>query len=99
MGNKLGITGDALTEFCLEKHILSLAVFGSKLCGKVSDGYNLELLVEFDSAYMPDPIALTAMELELSGLIGRKVDLRTMGELSPCFRQNVLDSANVQYAQ
>jgi predicted nucleotidyltransferase len=40
------------------------------------------------------------MERELSGLLGnRKVDLRTPQDLSRYFREEVLASAEVQYAQ
>lgn len=40
------------------------------------------------------------MELELSELFsGRKVDLRTPEDLSRYFRQDVLDTAEAQYAQ
>ena len=40
------------------------------------------------------------MEIELSPLFGgRKVDLRTPEDLSRFFRQEVLDTAEVQYAQ
>ena len=40
------------------------------------------------------------MELELSKLFrGRSVDLRTLEDLSPYFRQEVLATAEVQYAQ
>lgn len=37
------------------------------------------------------------MEIELSEIVGRKVDLRTAADLSPYFRQEVLDSAVVKY--
>ena len=39
------------------------------------------------------------MEIELSELLGRKVDLNTPGFLSPRFRSQVLTEAEVQYAQ
>jgi predicted nucleotidyltransferase len=39
------------------------------------------------------------MEIELSDIFKRKVDLRTPAELSRYFRQQVLDSAEVQYAR
>jgi uncharacterized protein len=39
------------------------------------------------------------MEDELSEMIGRKADLRTPNELSRYFRQEVLESAVVQYVQ
>ena len=44
-------------------------------------------------------IRLAGMEIELSKILKRKVDLRTPAELSRYFRQEVLDSAEVQYAQ
>ena len=40
------------------------------------------------------------MEMELSRLAGgRKVDLRTKGDLSRCFRDEVVRTAEVQYAR
>jgi uncharacterized protein len=41
---------------------------------------------------------LAGMELELGAMLGRKVDLRTPGELSRYFRHEVLASAEVQFA-
>ena len=40
-----------------------------------------------------------AMEIELSKLLGHKVDLNTAGFLNPHFRSQVLNEAEVQYAQ
>ena len=37
------------------------------------------------------------MEIELSDMIGRKVDLRTAGDLSRYFRDEVVKKAEVQY--
>lgn len=39
------------------------------------------------------------VEIELSEIIGRKVDLRTPEDLSLCFRKEVVVSAEVQYVQ
>ena len=39
------------------------------------------------------------MEAVLSEMLKRKVDLRTPGDLSRYFRQEVVQSAEVQYAQ
>jgi hypothetical protein len=41
---------------------------------------------------------LAGIERQLSELVGRQVDLRTPAELSPLFRDDVLQSAEVQYA-
>jgi len=58
-----------------------------------------DVLVEFETGHSPGFLRLTALEDELSALFGgRKVDLRTPQELSPYFRDEVIASAEVQYA-
>jgi predicted nucleotidyltransferase len=39
------------------------------------------------------------MEIELSTLLGKKVDLRTARDLSKYFRKEVLNEARVAYAE
>jgi len=39
------------------------------------------------------------MKIELSQIFGRKIDLRTAEDLSKYFRQEVLQTAEVQYAE
>ena len=59
----------------------------------------MDVLVEFQPGARVGYLRMAAMERELSRLFGgRKVDLRTPGELSPYFRDEVLRTANVQYA-
>ena len=58
------------------------------------------MLVEFEPARTPGLLGVARMELELSELFGgRKVDLRTLEDLSRHFRQEVPDTAEVQYGQ
>jgi predicted nucleotidyltransferase len=59
----------------------------------------VDILVEFEPAYKVGLIRLAGMELKLSALLGRKVDLRTPADLSRYFRQGVLATTEVQYAQ
>ena len=42
-------------------------------------------------------IRLAAMELEMSRLIGRKVDLNTPGFINPTFRKQIISDSEVQY--
>ena len=42
---------------------------------------------------------MARMEIELSDMIGRKVDLRTPEDLSDYFRDDVLAEAEFQYEQ
>ncbi len=88
-----------ITFFCQRNHIQKLAFFGSVLRTDFSEESDIDILVEFDPEHIPGLICLSAMELELSNLFQRKVDLRTAEELSPYFRQEVLDTAVIQYVQ
>jgi len=90
---------DKLEDFCRRHHIRKLSLFGSYLRGENQPDSDIDILVEFDPNHIPGLIRLAGMEIELSGLIGRKADLRTAQNLSPHFRQEVLAMAEVQYAE
>lgn len=76
-----------------------MSLFGSVLREDFGPDSDLDVLVEFEPGQPVGFIRLAGMEIELSDIIGRKVDLRTPGDLSRYFRQEVLDSAEVQYAE
>ena len=60
---------------------------------------DIDLLVEFEPGKAPGLLALAEMEAELSGLLGgQPVDLRTPRDLSRYFRDEVVRTAEVQYA-
>jgi predicted nucleotidyltransferase len=99
MGEKVQLPKDKLKDFCRRHHIKSLSVFGSFLRGENKPDSDIDILVEFDSDQIPGLIRLAGMEIELSELIGRKADLRTAQDLSPYFRQEVIATAEVQYAE
>jgi len=54
--------------------------------------------VEFQPGATVGLIRLAGMERELSGILGRKTDIRTPGDLSRYFRDEVVRTAEVQYA-
>jgi predicted nucleotidyltransferase len=87
-----------LARFCQSHHIRRLALFGSQLKGTAGPESDVDLLVEFDPAHMPGLLAVAAMELELSDIVGRKVELRTARDLSKHFRDEVVRTAEVRYA-
>jgi predicted nucleotidyltransferase len=87
-----------IAEFCRERHIRRLALFGSVLRDDFGPDSDIDVLVEFEPGHVPG-LEFFAMEIELSELLGRKVDLNTAGFLSPHFRSQVLAEAEVQYAQ
>ncbi len=90
----------ALAALCRRHHIRRLALFGSVLKGTAQPDSDVDLLVEFDPGEEPGLLGLARIEAELSALIGgtRRVDLRTADDLSRFFRDEVINSALVQYA-
>ncbi len=92
------ISQEELARFCRKHHIRWLALFGSALKGTARPDSDLDLLVEFEPGWEPGLLGLAALEEELSARLGRKVDLRTPRELSRYFRDEILRTAEVQYA-
>jgi len=97
---KIPIPKEQIAEFCRRHHIRKLALFGSVLRDDFRPDSDVDVLVEFEPDHLPGLIGFAGMELELSQLLGdRKVDLNTPQFLSPYFRDEVLEEAEVQYAQ
>ena len=98
MSPKIQIDRKKIAEFCRRNHIKRLAFFGSVLRDDFRPDSDVDMLVEFDPGHVPG-LAFYGMEIELSEILGRKVDLRTPADLSRYFRQDVLKLAEVQYSQ
>ncbi|HKZ69370.1 MAG TPA: nucleotidyltransferase family protein [Anaerolineales bacterium] len=96
--SQITLPKDKIEDFCRRHHIRKLSLFGSVLRSDFRPDSDVDMLVEFEPGYSVGLIRLAGMEIELSSIIGRKVDLRTPAELSRYFRQKVLDMAEVQYA-
>lgn len=91
---------DKIAAFCREKHIRRLAFFGSVLRKDFRADSDVDLLVEFEPEHTPGFIRLAGMERELSELLGcRKVDMRTLEDLSRYFREEVIAKAEELYEQ
>jgi uncharacterized protein len=89
-----------LADFCRKHGIRKLSLFGSTLKGTARPDSDIDLLVEFEPDKKPGLLALASMENELSDLLGgRQIDMRTAEELSHFFRDEVVRTAEVQYAQ
>lgn len=88
-----------IEEFCKKHHIRKLSLFGSVLRDDFGSDSDVDVLVEFEPEQRVGFLRLASMEIDISELLGRKVDLRTPAELSRYFRQEVYDLAEVQYAQ
>ncbi len=96
MAPRIPIDTRRIAEFCQRNHVRRLALFGSVLRDDFSPGSDVDILVEFEDGHVPG-LAFFSMESELSGILGRKVDLNTAGFLSRYFRDRVLAEAENQY--
>lgn len=88
---------DELAEFCKKNYIKKLSLFGSALRGPLGPDSDIDLLVEFEEGHTPGLFSIVRMEIQLAEMLGRKVDLRTAGDLSRYFRDEVVRNAQVQY--
>lgn len=96
MTARIDIDRERVAEFCRRNHIRRLSLFGSVLRDDFRPDSDVDVLVEFEPEQTPG-FAFFEMEIELSGILGRKVDLNTAGFLSKYFRDEVLAEAEVQY--
>jgi predicted nucleotidyltransferase len=96
-----GISFDsALLEiFCRENGIKKLSLFGSILREDFGPESDLDMLVEFIPGKTVTYIHLSQLERALSEIFAKKIDLRTPGELSGCFREKVTREAEELYVR
>jgi uncharacterized protein len=97
MTARLALDAAQIEAFCRRHHIRKLALFGSVLRDDFRPDSDVDVLVDFEPGQTVGLFRLVGMEQELTEIVGRKVDLRTPGDLSHYFRQQVLDSAEVLY--
>lgn len=96
MNPQVSLSKAALTAFCRKSSIKRLSIFGSALREDFGPESDIDVLVECEPGRIPGLLGIAGMELALSELFGgRKVDLRTAEDLSPYFRRDVLDTAEV----
>lgn len=90
---RITASAEDITDFCRRHHIRKLSLFGSVLRDDFRPESDVDVLVEFEPADVPDFFDLIGMKEELTGMIGHKVDLKTPNSLSPYFRDRVLSEA------
>ncbi len=93
----IDISKDRIADFCRRHRIRRLSLFGSILRADFRPDSDVDVLVEFEPGARVGLIKLAGIEIELSELLGRKVDLNTPGFLSRYYRDRVLTEAQVQY--
>jgi len=99
MSVKFDIPNEKIADFCRRNHMRRLALFGSVLRDDFRPHSDIDVLVEFEPGARVGLIRLAGMEIELGELLGRRVEMHTVKGLNPHFRDEVLDTAEVQYEQ
>lgn len=98
-GTSLDLDRASLDSLCRRHHIRTLKLFGSALRDDFGPDSDVDLLVEFEPAYVPGFLRLHTIAEELSNLAQhRSVDLVTLGALNPRLRARVIADAEVLFA-
>jgi len=87
-----------LAELCQRYQVRELAVFGSAARGEMRSESDIDFLVEFLPEAEIGLIEYAGLMLDLSRLLGRKVDLISKCAVKPLIRDSVLRDAMPVYA-
>ncbi len=96
MSARIEIPQERIAEFCKRNHIRRFSLFGSVIRDDFTRDSDVDVLVEFESGHTPG-LKFFSMQRELSEIMGRNADLNTASDLSPYFRDEVLQEAEVLY--
>ena len=97
MANRLPVDDQTLADFCNRHRIRRLSLFGSVLRDDFRPGSDIDVLVEFEPGARVGYITFAGIQIELSELLGREVDLHTPNGLSRYLRDEILSEAEVAY--
>lgn len=96
---------DRISEMCRRYNVARLSLFGSILRDPSPEGgygfrptSDIDILVEFIPGMVPSLFKFAGMQLEMTELLGREVQLSTPPMLSSSFREQVLHEAKFLHA-
>jgi uncharacterized protein len=100
MSLQIRIPKEKIVRFCFNHNIRKFALFGSVLGEDFQPKSDVDVLLEFEPGMRIGFFKLYDMEQELSQLLeGRRIEINTPDSISPYFRDEVLNKAEVQYVQ
>ncbi|MBN1515724.1 nucleotidyltransferase family protein [Candidatus Sumerlaeota bacterium] len=95
----LDIPEQQIEEYCRQKRIRKMMLFGSVVRNDFRPESDVDVLVEFEPEARVGLIRFAGMELELTDLLKRKVDLNTIDFIHPEYRDEILREARLIYDQ
>ncbi|MBN1991716.1 MAG: nucleotidyltransferase family protein [Anaerolineae bacterium] len=97
---KIDIPTIKIVNFCRRHQIRELALFGSVLRGDFEPDSDVDVLVEFKPGIEEELtlLDLSGMQIELSKILEREVDLVLRDGLKPFIKDEVLANLEVVYA-
>lgn len=90
-------TKDQITRLCKENMVKELSIFGSRARGDHATDSDIDLLVEFLPSARIGLLEYSRMQIDLSDLLGCKVDLVSKKGLKARIRERVLAEAQSLY--
>ena len=100
---RISLPSESLREYCRRWKITELDLFGSVLRDDFRPNSDVDVLVSFAAGTRPGLADIMRMEEELSGLLGRQVDLveRRAVEQSENYirRKHILSTAEPVYVE
>jgi len=97
LGN-VQVDGSKLADLCMRYRVCKLFLFGSAVRGEMRPDSDVDMLVEFSPNSGIDLVDHAGLMLDLSELVGRKVDLVSKGALKPRMVSSVFKDAQLLYA-
>lgn len=94
----ISANANAIQEICRRYRVRELSLFGSALGEKFGPETDFDLLVEFQPDARVGLMEFGQLQMELSELLGRRVDLVSKRGLKPLIREAVLKIAEPLYA-
>lgn len=89
---------EAIAGICRKHGVARLSLFGSILTDRFGPASDIDVLVEYEAGAPSSYFARGALMEELTNLLGRRVEARTISEFAPERRESLARSAAVQYA-
>lgn len=98
LNTNIALPYEKITEFCERNHVRKLSLFGSVLREDFNpETSDIDVLVEFDPDKFISLMTLGGMQMELTEMFGRYVDLAPADSLNKYYAPEILRTAVTIY--